>query len=463
MSDFIQRQPVDKSVRTDQNENDPTISRQNRPPEAKAFKCLNQNCLKSFDTQNGLKIHIAKCHKEPQLESNESNFAELIQSFKSGVKIIRRVPRGARIAVAMKLDSLIKDCISTNTLIAWQSLFLFAYRVPSITRSNTKQKILTKTIKEKATKESINVVPESRITVSLKNIIESKVAEGDVRGAIRILSSADSIAPENDETFKILQDKHPVQSTTTTNKPNVPAGNQSLAVTEEQVKNAIFSFASGSASGIDGLLPQHFKDLLPLNSGEAALQLLTSLTKLSNFMLSGKVCQEFVPYLYGASFNKKDGGIRPIAIGATIRRLVSKLCCANISEELVQILKPKQIGFGVKGGAEAAIHSVRSFIRFNKSAETIIKVDVSNAFNTLDRISFLKQIEGKLPSIYPYMYQCYASATNLFYNGSIIQSSTGLQQGDPLGSPIFSLGINEIIQSLISDINLWYLDDATAL
>lgn len=235
-------------------------------------------------------------------------------------------------------------------------------------------------------------------------------------------------------------------------------------MTEKEVEKGISSFNADSASGIDGLSPQHLKDLLALNCGGTASQLLTSLTKLTNLMLSGKVCAEFVPFLYGASliaFNKKDGGIRPIAIGATLRRLVSKLCCSNLTDELVSQLKPKKLGFGVKGGSEAAVHGVRTYVLQNNAAEIIVKVDVSNAFNSLDRISFLKEIEEKFPAIYPYVSQYYASPANLFYNKSIILSATGCQQGDPLGSAIFSWGINDVIQALTSDLNLWYLDDGT--
>lgn len=339
-------------------------------------------------------------------------------------------------------------------------MFLFPYQVLNVKRDNPKRKSLTKMIKENASKSEYSITPEGRVTVSLKNIVESKVAEGDIRGAMKILSSADSIATENDATFRILQSKHPIPFNTTT-EPNPPSNIETLTVTEEDVKKSIWTFNTGSASGIDGLSPQHLKDLLSMNSGDAANQLLVSITTLSNLMLSGNVCENFVPFLDGASlisFNKKDGGIRPIAIGATIRRLVAKLCCTKIAPELVAQLKPKQ---KIWCKSEGAVDAVRTFIQQNERAEVIVKVDVSNAFNSLDRISFLADIETKFPAIYPFIYQCYASSTNLFYNNSIILSTTGCQQGDPLGPAVFSLGINEIIQSLTSDLNVWYLDDGT--
>ena len=56
---------------------------------------------------------------------------------------------------------------------------------------------------------------------------------------------------------------------------------------------------------------------------------------------------------------KAGGGLRPIAIGETIRRLVSKCCCEATTEDAKFILGPLQVGVGTQGGAEASVHAVR--------------------------------------------------------------------------------------------------------
>ena len=43
----------------------------------------------------------------------------------------------------------------------------------------------------------------------------------------------------------------------------------------------------------------------------------------------------------------------------------------------------------------------------------------------------------------------------------MILSETGLQQGDPAGPALFSLTIDNLIKSLTSELNVWYLDDGT--
>ena len=108
-------------------------------------------------------------------------------------------------------------------------------------------------------------------------------------------------------------------------------------------------------------------------------------------MLSGGGPEYALGSVYGAALcalNKKAGGIRPIAVGSVFRRLTSKLAARQASSRLAGILKPKQLGVGVPGGCEAAIHAARNFLRSASASPTqqiLVKVDVSNAFNTLDR------------------------------------------------------------------------------
>ncbi|KAL4717037.1 hypothetical protein ACJJTC_016924 [Scirpophaga incertulas] len=92
--------------------------------------------------------------------------------------------------------------------------------------------------------------------------------------------------------------------------------------------------------------PQHLKDLLGHSPGDSGMLLLKALTDLSNFMLSGKVNGQVTSTLYGANLCtlvKKDGGIRPIAMGTTYRCLVAKIGCTTISGPLSRYI---QLGFG---------------------------------------------------------------------------------------------------------------------
>ena len=59
------------------------------------------------------------------------------------------------------------------------------------------------------------------------------------------------------------------------------------------------------------------------------------------------------------ALQKKDGGIRPIAIGYTLRRLAVKCANQHIIERRSNELSPFQVGVGVADGAEATVHAIR--------------------------------------------------------------------------------------------------------
>jgi hypothetical protein len=298
----------------------------------------------------------------------------------------------------------------------------------------------------------------------LARVVEGKLADGDVRGAIRILCSDDILAPRNIKTLTALQDKHPKARSFDSTPFQAPTL-QITSVTAKEVMQSVHSFPSGSSGGLDGLRPQHLKDLLAETNGESSNLLAKALASLADIMLAGKVPKEICPILYGASLtalNKKDGGIRPIAVGCTLRRLVAKIGCQRSQIESGNILRPKQFGFGTKGGAEAIIHAVRRYVnQESKSTLVLLKLDFKNAFNAITRDNMLEQVRSKLPNLYPFMSQCYQDATILSYGKETILSECGCQQGDPLGPLLFCLAIQPLVSSLQSPLNTWYMDDGT--
>ncbi|XP_026331470.1 uncharacterized protein LOC113238842, partial [Hyposmocoma kahamanoa] len=125
-------------------------------------------------------------------------------------------------------------------------------------------------------------------------------------------------------------------------------------------------------------------------------------------------------------------------------------------------LQPRQVGFGTPLGCEAAIHATRSFAMGHEGTDTVVvKIDIRNAFNSVERDIILSEILENVPSLYPFVYQCYSVPSNLYYGENSILSQVGAQQGDPLGPLLFCLAIQKIISSLDSPLNVWYLDDGT--
>ena len=78
----------------------------------------------------------------------------------------------------------------------------------------------------------------------------------------------------------------------------------------------------------------------------------------------------------------------------------------------------------------------------------------------MNRDVILQKVKEVIPSLCNLIWQAYSKPSHLFYRGYILSSETGIQQGDPSGPALFSLGLNDIIKKLKSEVNIWYLDDS---
>ena len=110
------------------------------------------------------------------------------------------------------------------------------------------------------------------------------------------------------------------------------------------------------------------------------------------------------------------------------------------------IFRPNQLGYASKGGSEAAAHAARHYLTSNRQNRVFLKLDMSNAFNCINRDAILIKVKEKIPSLYNLLWQAYSAPSHLFYRDHIIESETGIQQGDPGGPALFSLGIDDIIK-----------------
>ena len=108
--------------------------------------------------------------------------------------------------------------------------------------------------------------------------MSSKLEEGDVRDAIRIACSEDTLAELNEETLSALRAKHSPQH------PGscfllAPAANTSLPfLAEGEIVQAIRSFPCTSAGGPDGLRPQNLVELTSASAERGGRELLTALS-----------------------------------------------------------------------------------------------------------------------------------------------------------------------------------------
>ena len=96
---------------------------------------------------------------------------------------------------------------------------------------------------------------------------------------------------------------------------------------------------------------------------------------------------------------RKGGGIHPIAIGCTIRRLASKCACLHALKSIPDVLSPHQVGFGVSGGAEAAVHASRVYLNHMHLHQSH-PISRFNAFNCIRRDKSHQRVHPRPTTIY---------------------------------------------------------------
>ena len=435
----------------------------------------------SFHSQVGVSTIIASSVSTtstplPAVETKPSSPASDVVKHPPHMQILKRIPKGARPAAASLLQKLLKDVVlhPTSTT-SWSKLLAFSSSCLVKPNRGGKTRNLTTSIVKLVREYDLNSKPcletlDSQVFTnrrynSSKSADETtarmasvKLEDSDIKGAVRLLCSEDTLASENSETFNKLCSLHPAAPVDRRQAPSTTM--QPLQVSSAAVRAAIQSFPNGSAAGPDGLRPQHLKDLLQGCSDVNPL--MDAITDFTNLLLTGKTPTSVRGAIFGANLlaiAKKSGGIRPIAVGYVWRRLAAKVACNHVQDASAALLAPRQLGFGVKGGAEAAVRAARCYVENMKSGQLFIKIDFKNAFNTLRRDSILEAVAKHFPELLHFAASTIDSPSDLQFGKFTVQSEEGAQQGDPLGPLYFCLVFKEILESLCSELVLGYLDD----
>jgi hypothetical protein len=359
-------------------------------------------------------------------------------------QILKRIPKGARPAAANLLQKLIRDVLlHSSSCSSWSKLLGFpSFCLSKQNRGGKSRNLTTLIVKQihqyQYENQSSNLnIPEattSRRNTPLKSLDESiaamaaaKLEDGDIKGAVRMLCSDDQLTVPDRSTFDKLCRLHPPVPGDRRPAPPIN-GILPLQVLPTAIRSAIQSFPNGSAGGPDGLRPQHIKDLL-LGASEDS-PLLLAITDLTNLLLEGKVPSSVQGTLFGANLlaiTKKTGGIRPIAVGYVWRRLAAKVACCQVKEAAAVLLAPRQLGFGIQGGAEAEVRSARLYMENMSCGKLLVKIDFCNAFNTVRRDFVLEAVHKYFPQLLPFAFSTMNFMSDLQFGDFVLRSDEGVQ------------------------------------
>ena len=118
----------------------------------------------------------------------------------------------------------------------------------------------------------------------------------------------------------------------------------------------------------------------------------------------GHALLEVAPHLAGATLHALPKGaddVRPIAVGETLRRLTAKCLCNDVRVPARDFLCPLQVGVATRHGTEAVVHTARQWVQRHAGIpdQVLLKIDFSNAFNTVDRAALLRETRLRLPGL----------------------------------------------------------------
>ena len=283
---------------------------------------------------------------------------------------------------------------------------------------------------------------------------------GELSRAAKLLVSP-GLASVSDETVLKLASKHPTRlKDVLCFDDSLP---QPINLSESLFFATLTKLPKCSGSGPSGWNFEHFKILASRSTtAEKFFAVCEQLAK-------GDVPKSVVKLLSASrliALPKLNGDVRPIAIGECIRRLTAKVLCLQKKESFAAYFSPLQHGVAIEGGSELLLHHL-SVLAEAHPDWVVLKTDLKNAFNSVERSHLLPEVAKIFPDIYRHVHQMYAEFSPLVFNDGhnahLLQSQEGVHQGDPLGPMLFSVALHpylvDLQESHPSTRVLAYLDD----
>ena len=295
---------------------------------------------------------------------------------------------------------------------------------------------------------------------NLEKQFSTLMANGKVGAAIKLLESSTKggILQINDETRKLLKEKHPqaepLHKELLLNGPvhSIPAAIYD-SLSPDLIQN--MALRTRGSSGPSGMDSDEWRRMLGTQCFKTSSDnLRVAISRFSKILCIEKISdlESIAPILACRLIPlDKCPGLRPIGVGEVLRRIIAKAVMWLTRNDLQTAAGGLQLCVGVPGGAEAGIHAMRSIFE-DDNTEGILQIDASNAFNSINRRVLLHNINYICPEIAIFVNNCYGKPVRLFVTGGIeIESSEGTTQGDPIAMPVYAVGLLPLIACLISD------------
>lgn len=299
------------------------------------------------------------------------------------------------------------------------------------------------------------------------------VKVGKLKAAQRLLQGDGSGKPLSltQEVKESLQAKHPPRQPPSPDailpkSLSMDEANSHLIVFDQIDGKLIHKSAlkSDGAAGPSGLDASMWKRLLS-SFGSYSSDLCNAVAAVTRRLCSTCVDPANIEALVASRLIALDKcpGVRPIGVGEVVRRVMGRAILAVLKDDIMRAVGPLQLCAGQEAGCEAAIHAIHQIFD-DPSTDAVLQVDATNAFNSLNRETALRNIQVSCPAIATILTNTYRQDIPLFIGGETIFSREGTTQGDPLAMAMYALAVSPLIKDLRDDgcKQVWYADDSSA-
>ena len=310
--------------------------------------------------------------------------------------------------------------------------------------------------------------PASQKTISR---VVGLMNRGLIGKAMRTLSQG-PIAPATQQTLSDLRLLHPRRSGDIRRSGERRDIDILLTVDPQAIAAIVRRMCTGAAPGPSGWTAEL---LLPLVTDDECLSGLSEIIKdMCNGRLRGEARERLcAAKLIGLRKQQPNGGTRPIAMGEVLYKIAGQYQLSLIPNGPGSMFPKIQFGVGIKAGIDKAFHETTMLLeeKDDQGGERMaLLIDFCNAFNSVSRHAIdraLQKAGAPLARLRKFFLWSYDEPSILgFYDGSmlmgVINSESGVKQGDPLGPFLFALAAQSVFEKACEECKgVAFLDDFT--
>jgi hypothetical protein len=153
-------------------------------------------------------------------------------------------------------------------------------------------------------------------------------------------------------------------------------------------------------------------------------------------------------------------GVHPIVVREILYQLINHDLCFQFHNAFATHISLHQFRIATKGGYETIVHGIRCTFDLDLDW-VVLNLNVANVFNLVLKGVIFHKLHatcGDIIQFIPFVHAFYAFEYPLFYNHhncdgnvTIIPSTMGIHQGDPLGGALFTLVHFKALRSIVSN------------